>query len=184
MKPIFQTQLVSLSKIVIFCIFCVFLTCCKKTKDCPGFPPDVAEYFPYHLSDSLIFVNQHNDTISFNVISFSITEKQTIVYNPRKCDKQECTCPFINLYFYAESANHRIQVNFNIFSKENNAYLTIYFDKISFNKTLTLVELNGNTIEILKNSEKQIYKLVIVCGEGITEIYDPINNLQWKSIKK
>jgi len=202
MKTIFQPQSVSLAKIAVFCMFCVFLISCEKekTKDCPGFPPDVAEYFPYHSSDSLIFVNQHNDTISFHVNTIQITEKHTIT---TKVGRKFCECACMDPVFNFD-ANY---INCSIYSSEKGDFpetkITFTLENSYWNNSVSSEEkysvlgkkiekysdditnsaIFGDTVRLTNNGQ-QISHTVIVWGEGIIEFYDQKNDFQWKSIKK
>lgn len=210
MNPTFRSvfEKAGIMKIALCCVFCIFLTCCEseETKDCPGFSLSVSEYYPYNKGDNLLFVNQHNDTISFLVNMIHVTEKHVIV---TKTGRKYCTCAcenpafelnamYLNCIIYASETGDfpdtRIEFSLknsywenSVLSKEmmerygNYSFLEKRIENYPYD--ITNSAIFGETV-ILERPNQQISRVEIVKGKGIIEFYDQGYNFHWKSIKK
>ena len=185
--------------IVIFtlcCISCLLLTSCGKTH-CPAFPEHLVDYFPYNKGDSLSFVNQHNDTLSFCVERGGATKKWSFGSNCK------CECDTPSAFLFAIQITKpkwtSIETKISVGGYEK-PYISFtlgngYLDMTTkgYNR-LTLFEdtgkdpfdpknsaLFGETV-IIEDNDLQISRVVIVKGKGITEFYDQKYDFHWKSI--
>ena len=188
--------------IVFFSLCCIlgsllFLASCKE--DCPEFPEHIIDYFPYQTGDTLSFVNQFNDTISFWVSRAETTRptQQSV----SRCSKCECDLPQIWVY---GSGHHQSYIGMEI-TVGKNPYLHFslsdkYWDGVA--KTASSLwkwkyDESGKNLVDTKNStlfgetvnvddpefaNQQISKVIIVKGKGITEFFDQKFNFQWNSI--
>ena len=184
-----------------FCLIgCLFITSCGKTY-CPGFPEHLADYNPYKVGDTLSFVNQYNDTLSFRVLSADKIEEWSYNWNC-KC---ECGEPFVVFDAPQITKPQWTGVKVDIYAAGNKykkSHISFelgdgYLDGITVTKSkLRFYEeigkdpfdpqnsvLFGETV-ILENSEMQISRAVIVRGKGITEFYDQKYDFHWKIINK
>ena len=176
------------------CIGFLFLASCKE--DCPAFPDHLVDYFPYRIGDSLLFVNQNNDTILFRVSEISITKESSI----SKCGKCKCETPELFVRAYSQ---YFTMINMGIFTHYE--YFRIYFG--IENGYLDGIRNAGSKLEDIfttvkdpfdpKNSslfsgtvlldtpmysDQQISKVIIIRGKGITEFYDQKFDIHWKII--
>lgn len=177
--------------IIISCMGFLFIPGCKV--DCPAFPEHLADYFPYRTNDTLLFVNQNNDSVLFVVY---IIEKAKEHSFGRRC-KCECDSRF---YFKAHVNNWTfLEGNIGVYSKPE-IYVDFgdgYWDiATTTNSFLSFYEETGKNpfdsknsflfgeIIILENSENQISRVMIMKGKGIMEFYDQRDSFHWKSINK
>ena len=157
---------------------------CKKY--CPGFPDNLLNYFPYQIGDTLWFLNQHHDTVSYRIDKYWASEQ----HYERKCGKCDCSPA---LHFDTDrrhgtmigdltSRKLYLQISCN-FSYVPGEFTSGEYEIIADNNIPDLSAIFGDTVKF-ENNNQQISKLVIIKGKGITEFYDQKNNFQWKSINK
>ena len=193
MKTIMKTEFekTGMIKITLCCICWLLLASCERTY-CPAFPEHLVDYFPYNIGDSLLFINQYNDSVSFILFTIAKTEAHSF---GNRCD---CACD--NLYGFAASNNWThirgkitIDAKPEFFFELGNGY----WDRTTLSDSFMYLyeetgkdpfdpknnALFGETV-ILHDSETQIARVVIVKGKGITEFYDQKYNFQWISINK
>ena len=181
--------------ITLCCICCTLLVSCKDI-ECTGFPKHLLDYFPYQIDDTLSFVNQHNDTLSFLLNDKFITEDWSYEY------WSDCTCdgPFSHfgaIQITEPKYTTSLRIVISVGSKYTKPYITFEFDddttlkssylyfyddtgKDAFDPKNSL--LFGETV-IIENMEMQISQVIIIWGKGITEFFDQKHNFQWISIK-
>ena len=184
--------------ITISCIGCLCLLSCGKTH-CPAFPEHLLDYSPYSIGDTLIFVNQHNDSLIFCVHEFFITQKSSFGLG---CG---CDCENPSAELQAHTLPIGSSLKWHISAGDNHSkpfirfILTVYpWDDGTFDKWNFLVYFNetgknpfdsqnsslfGDTV-IIKDDTQLINRVTAVKGEGIIGFSDQVNHFQWKSIKK
>ena len=169
---------------------------CGKTH-CPAFPEHLTGYMPYKQGDTLLFINQHDDSLSLFAGVIEKTEEWSYGFNC-KCD---CGAPYA---FFSStdlqskfslrwtiSAGDKYKKPFICFELDNcywgletleSSYLYFYEEsgKDPFNPKNSA--LFGETV-ILENDKQQISRVTAENGIGITGFYDQIQNLNWESIK-
>jgi len=178
------------------------LTSCGKIH-CPGFPEHLLGYLPYKIGDTLTFVNQHDDTVSFRVRRTEVETEHTV----KSCG--ECACGYPYFSFVTEGCKDSFKGGIDIVNKQTKSILWIqiqncYFDngdglfqnndgyrtkgsdfrtetdKNSFDKNNNAI---FGTYVIFEDDNYQINKLIIIKGIGIVEFYDQKYNFQWKNIE-
>ena len=187
--------------IVVFIICGLFLTNCGSANGdtkCPGFPEYLIDYFPYHKGDTISFVNQYNDTLSFGVGLLSVT-KEWSYGRDCKCD---CGSPNavlqaptlstgFSLFWEISAGNKYVKpfVRFElgsyywdsgVFSKQSCLYFYDETGKDPFDRQNST--FFGDTV-IIEDKSQLISRVTAVKGKGITGFSDQIQNFQWKSIK-
>jgi hypothetical protein len=164
-------KLVKYSFLLLFCI----LVSCKK--DCPPFNRDLLCWIPYSLGDTLKFINNRNDTISFGVYEKIIIDDNK-KYGP--CDK--CGC-WSEAFFYANS----LQNSENTFY-EGIVYVSateIYFHiSLNFNNrrgdfNLTTHHINENVIPSMIVDNQEYNDVIIFDNDTIN---DPNYSGFWRVI--
>jgi len=185
--------------IIIFsfcCIGCLLLTSCERTY-CPAFPEHLIGYCPYKIGDTLSFVNQHNDTLSFCVEKGGATKEWSYGSNC-KCS---CGSPSASIHAPTLSRNFSlfweitvtgyaapfIKFELNSYNWDSGALykgcLLYLYDETGRDpfdpKNSTFF---GDTV-IIEDKGQLISRVTAINGKGITGFYDQINNFQWKSIK-
>ena len=183
-------------KIILCCISCVFLVSCGRI-DCPGFPGHLLAYCPYNIGDTLSFVNQHNDTLSFCVERGGATKEWSYRSNCK------CSCGTPSASIMAPTLSHdfslfwevhvggyyktRIKFELNSYfwdsgslPKESRLYFYDETGSDPFDPKNSV--LFGDTV-IIEDKSQLISRVTAVQGKGITDFFDQINNFQWKSIK-
>lgn len=173
------------------------ISSCGKTY-CPAFPEHLVDYFPYKRGDTLLFINQHNDSLLFNVSALGKAEESS--FEGLLC---KCACPLNELFFTAiQMPDSWTEIKgFISADKYTKPFISFelhdgYFDKTTMtNSFLVLYEGNGKDpfdpknknlfgeVVVIENLKNQISRVVIVKGKGITEFYDQVYNFQWKNIK-
>ena len=168
----------------------VVFTACKT--HCPGFPKELLVYFPYRYNDTLNFINQSNDTMTFYVSQLFLDEEYS--FGPR-C---KCACG-IETYFewvaegYDKDTNYivpRYYIDGTISANNANA-----FEEISVRMTFkgskgsefvytpgslsTIFDLNLIT---LKDRGCDTCYLIVEKNVGITEFHDVLTNNTWNKI--
>jgi len=184
---------ISIMKMALCCLCCLFLASCGRTY-CPAFPEHLIDYLPYKTGDTLSFVNQYNDTLSFYVDGTGMLKE----YSEPKCGKCKCGPPYFSVSLeggwlefvigYASSIFINISLDECYFTNQVTCYLTTgnletYFEYIKDWQNPKNGPLFGDTITV-ESSHSPITQAVIVWKKGITEFYDQKYNFQWKSIKK
>lgn len=178
------------------CLSSLFFTSCGST-DCPGFPEHLVDYFPYQTGDTLSFVNQNNDSLSFCISAIEKTEDWSFGWGCK------CSCNSF-LFFEASDPIKRTIVKGGIEGIYPNGKPYIHFElsneylegTILTSCQLYLYEetgkdpydpknsaLFGETV-VLESLENQISRVMIVKGEGIIGFYDQKYNFQWETVKK
>jgi hypothetical protein len=166
-------------------------TACSSTVDCPGFPENLVDYFPYQVGDTLRFVNENSDTLAFGVSEAWYVKPKTTKDEGglfADCDCAMCAPlqsnfkSFHNDYGRIEGGLYfiggglvRIQVVF-----DGNR---LYDDDDVFTKDAENAAF-GDTVVWNKTDARRVNYVVVVKGLGITEFYDVITNDLWKSIVK
>ena len=180
--------------ITLCCICCTLLVSCKDV-ECPGFPEHLTDYFPYQIGDTLSFVNQHNDTISFQVDYMYITEKHfancdNCCHNYINCQAYNITNNQNTIYMYCELSkkskigfNHRKDFGIGITPEVSVLELYEETEKYRYNIQNSGFFAETVILDILWYNEQPIKKATIVKGKGITDFYDQKHNFQWISIK-
>ena len=176
----------------VFFTFCfvgsMLFTSCET--HCPGFPEHLTDYFPYQMRDTLTFVNQHNDTLSFCIGSIYKSEEWSYGLFC-KCDCGDAMYLFtasdkqlafsLHGRISAGTAYYKPYLNFELGNnywglaslETSNLY---FYDEFGKNS------LFGETI-VIEDKSQQISKVTIFKGKGITNFYDQKHNFQWISIK-
>jgi len=175
---------------------------CGETH-CPAFPDYLADYYPYQKGDTLLFVNQNHDTISFTVIEASSSKE----YFQKYCAKCMCNPP--TFLFRASLTNQCTHMQGVIYAGHKASMSTsriefdlgnCYFDATTFTSSSLILDIGrekdpfdsknnalfGETVVLknLENTDKQISRVVIVKGKGIVEFYDQKYNFLWECIRK
>ena len=177
--------------ITISCIGWLCLLSCGKTY-CPAFPEHLVDYFPYNKGDTLLFVNQNNDSILFIVDTVEKTENYSFGWG--------CGCECEKYFMFAARVNNRASINGNIHLIErskicinlNDGYFDgatstssfLYFEKTEKETFDPKNSALFGEIVILEDENKQISWVTIVKGNGITEFYDKKYDFHWKNINK
>lgn len=203
MNPTFKSasEKANIMKIVLCCTCWLYLTSCGRT-ECPGFPEHLVDYFPYKNGDTLSFVNQHNDTISFQVSGVSITNNNSIP----KCGKCACDPPvfsfrapklkqgtglegLISLYGYPSIPCVKLEISSDYWNPDLTTtclYSSLIFlertGKDPFDSKNSALFGETVILDILECDDQQISKVTVIKGKGITSFYDQIYKFQWKSI--
>ena len=175
--------------IFLFCFVLgiLFLSSCGRTH-CPGFPEYLFTYLPYKKGDTLSFVNQHNDTVSFRVNGIGWQGEHSI----SKCGKCECKSPeFVMNADYLYCIISPKDIVFGLHKSylgdevsDNEVYysqLISYFGYIEDWQNPNNGPIFGETVT-LENEFSKISKVLIVWEKGITEFYDQKYDFQWKNI--
>jgi len=192
MKTIVKTNSIKyLIFITLFCVGCIFFASCKR-ENCPGFPEQLADYFPHKNGDTLMYVNQNSDTISFIVRETYKVEESYI--DNMGCQKCACGQPFISFRAYLGRASMKgyLSSGYNNYNPRISFYLDYeYLDKDSYGQTkhCYLVKEKGSektffseTI-VISDYNQQIVSVILEKGKGFVEFYDKKNNFHWKRIK-
>ena len=173
-------------------VTCFFLTSCGKI-NCPAFPEHLVDYLPYKTGDTLSFVNQNNDTISFRV---NLVHKDR-EYTAEKCGKcGGCDNPFYRIatstfaiyVVIAKKSYIRIEISgfyWDGVAKSSKSSILYTYDetgKDPFDYKNSALFGESVILDILEDNNQPISRATIVKGKGITEFYDRKNNFQWKSI--
>ena len=174
----------------ISCVCCLCATSCKE--HCPGFPEHLKDYYPYKTGDSLLFVNQYNDTLLFIMHNTYMVEER----HTQKCGGCHCENP--SFYFYGSTGmqgiisagdkNFKPSISFMLpngyLDKKNleTSYLITYDTNLKDPYDPKNNFLFGETV-ILEDKNKQISRVTIVKGNGITEFYDQKYDFFWKNIE-
>jgi len=187
---------------IVFFTFC-FITCCvldscNEKKDCSGFPEHLADYYPYKAGETLSFVNQHDDTVSFRVGGVDMTMNHSI----EKCGK--CACEPPAFYFGATESNQEsgFEGTISLWGYPANPCITFKISNnywnpdFEYSSILIFVKetekdpldtknnaLFGETV-IIEDENQQVSKVTIIKGKGVTEFYDQKHDFHWKNIKK
>jgi len=180
------------------CIGCSSFAACGRTH-CPGFPEHLSDYNIYKTGDTLSFVNQHNDVLSFRVWSTSFTKKSSYgMFCGCECsDPQSLSSATtlslafsllwtINAGIYGSKPCIHFRLdgyswNSGAFSKASFLYLYDETGKDPFDPKNSA--LFGDTI-IIEDNSQLINRVIAVKGKGITGFHDQVNDFQWKSINK
>jgi hypothetical protein len=166
-------------------------TACSSTVDCPGFPENLVDYFPYQVGDTLRFVNENNDTLAFDVSLAGYTKPVT-----RKekgglfTDCGDCAmCADPESGFESSRSNYGL-IRGGIYFSGGAAYIQVVFDVDVWPDRYDVFTKDpqngafGDTIVWNKTDARRVNHLVVVKGLGITEFYDLITNNLWKRIGK
>ncbi len=156
-------------------------------EDCRGFPKHLADYCPYRLGDTLSFVNQHNDTISFETTTSKMVEDHSI--DGDWCTKCACESPI--LYYYALKTNLQTAIEIIIEASTksyisfqlSDSYLYSYAEAGKDPFDPKNAALFGERV-VLENPQARVSRALIIRGRGITEFYDQQNDFLWKSINR
>ena len=189
------------------CICYLLLNSCERKIYCPAFPEHLIDYFPYHKGDTLSFVNQNKDTLSFLVSD--IEKSEEVSESEPMCSKCGCGPPTYSVEAYSYDrlthiimyiwlgADPYILFNFNQRLGLDDWYLDlvtatsstlVFYDKTGkdplnpknsalFGETVIL-----DRYELPEYDDRLISMATIVKGKGITDFFDLKNNFQWKSI--
>jgi len=181
-----------------FMLFAGSFISCGKTH-CPAFPEHLTGYIPYKQGDTLLFVNQHNDSLSLKVEKLTISGEHSI----SKCGKCDCNLPESTLEARGLNFDYLLFLIISVGDKYSKSYINFeliinYWEKDSLHFcaiNLFFHEESGKDpfnpknsdlfgeIVIIEDKEQQISYVTIVNGVGITEFYDQKYDFQWKSIK-
>ena len=171
--------------LTVLCLSSLLLTACGE-RYCSGFPEHLTDYFPYKMGDKLSFVNQQGDTTSFNIRIVASEE-----YYESKCGKCACGPPNLTCFMsnidglYPEMMGYISAGSYQsyfVFKLDGNLMGNIgLLGKDAFD--IKNNAMFGETV-VVENERFIISKVTIVKSKGITDFYDQIDNLQWKSINK
>jgi len=185
----------------IFCIYILLLTSCSKIH-CPGFPEHLSDYFPYRRGDTLSFINQNYDTLSFRIEIIEMTQEWSYGWNCK------CFCVPPSLFFYLHQVTDPRWTGMYLKIEAGNKYNKPciqfelgdgYFDGETLTSSfLDLYDETGkNPFDPQNNAlfgdttilkphfkDQKICSVTIVFGMGITDFYDQKHVFQWEIIKK
>jgi len=181
---------------ILCCVCYLYLTSCGKTH-CPAFPEHLVDYFPYNKGDSLLFTNQHNDSVLFIISTIGKTQAHSF---EKRCD---CACDPPIFSFGASKLKQELGIEGTIslsgYPTKPHIIFTIsnnYWDSdfVPFDSKLTFIEesgkdpfnpqngaLFGDTV-IIEDNSQLVSRVTVIKGKGITEFYDQKYDLQWKII--
>ena len=161
-----------MKKASIFIVLVLLFAGC--TYKCPGFPKDLAEFFPYERYDSLHFVNKQNDTLTFSVYGINIPQEHT--YKKGWCSKCENCMPYIcAIELNSELCEMFFEINIKSIppNYEQNVY-TFYnhpchYPYSTYNQKHIYGTMNNDSIFFSADSDSTyIDSLVVVKGKGLT----------------
>ena len=179
------------------CINCLIFTSCMK--HCRSFPEHLVDYFPYNRGDTLCFVNQNKDTLSFLVSEFSKTEESS----ESRCGTCDCEVPTYSIDTYNREHQINMDVSIQLYripritfvfrklsgmvGSPDQVSVLEFYDKTCKNpfdaKNSTLF---GDTVivNIPLYGDQEIDEATIVKGKGIMSFHDRKKNIRWENIKK
>ncbi|MDR3236145.1 MAG: hypothetical protein LBT48_05385 [Prevotellaceae bacterium] len=158
--------------ILTFCSVALFAAC---RDNCPAFPDHLVDYYPYQLGDTLKFTNQKNDTVmDFVIIEWRKDKDHTIPWGT------DCACG--SEYTFRTSLYDGIGIRVTISAlTESTTYLFVHFNigESHFSIRNADGKLDslpfGNPIVF----EDTTRRIVVVYGQGITEIQDKTTDYLW-----
>jgi len=89
---------------------------CGPKVHCPGFPEHLVDYFPYKQGDTISFVNQHNDTISYWIRDSRFLENYILSPFGKSTDCSDCISPsysIIALRLLSKSLGDELGISYN-----------------------------------------------------------------------
>ena len=149
----------------------------------------------YKTGDTLSFVNQHNDTLSFRVDFIQVTNEHTTkccCSDHPNATLEASTLPWSFYLYWRVSADDKYSnpfINFELtnyfwdsgnFKRQSNLYFYDETGKNPFDPNNNA--LFGETV-IIEDESQLISRVTAVKGKGITGFSDQVQNFQWESIK-
>jgi len=182
-------------------IISILLSGCGQI-DCPAFPNDIANWFPYSPEDTIKLSNVSNSTISLQITQFLITDSYSF---SKRCD---CICEaamsfettldtssLISLrasIIYADGINLEqplpLKVSIGIYKKENELLIPVIEDEFFSNEysdwemqdSVKINEKYYNALTIKNSENSKFQEIIFVKGIGIYKITDKESNI-WRA---
>ncbi|MDR3236146.1 MAG: hypothetical protein LBT48_05390 [Prevotellaceae bacterium] len=148
---------------------------CHRDLHCPAFPDHIADYYPYQLGDTLKFTNQKNDTVmDFVIINWYKTEVHTIDGN----SDGACGCSY---GFYTSLHD---DINIEVIISANVKYTAYPHMNLDMGKSHFSVRNADKKLDSLPFGNPIVFedttrRIVVVYGQGITEIQDKTTDYLW-----
>lgn len=182
-------------------IISIFLSSCGEI-NCPAFPDDIANWFPYSAEDSIKLSNDPNSTISLQITQFLTTDSYSF---SKRCDciceaamSFETTVDTFNLIsirasiIYADRINLEdplpLKVSIGIYKKENELLIPELDDEFFCNEysdweMQDSVMIDGkyynNVLSISNLENSKFQEITLMKGIGIYQITDKESNI-WR----
>lgn len=180
--------------IIIFISLFILLISCKK--ECPSFNRDLLCWLPNSINDTLIFINNQNDTISFVVNDKNIYDDDS---KYGRWNKYQCNSEANINAFLLQNTDNIIRESI-LYSNAKDIYfdISLYFNDKRGEFSLFTMDINDNVInsividnyeysnviifekDTIENSNLSgFWKLIISKDIGIVKIYEKENNNVW-----
>lgn len=179
----------------------IFITGCGEI-NCPSFPNENINWFPYSTGDTIVLCNDSNSTISLPITQFHITDSYSF---SKQCDciceaslSFETSIDTINLIslessiIYVDGVNINqplpVEVRIGIYNKEEELFIPLQHDEFYCNESSNWelqdsVMIYGkyfkNVLTISNSDNSKFQEITLVKGIGIMKITDKESNV-WK----
>lgn len=161
-------------KFIIVSLSVIFFCGCKQV--CPGFPKELADFFPYRVGNSVCFVNELNDSLLFSVNDLFIPQEHS--YKKEWCSKCDDCNPywcFLELYSDVCKMDFEIDIESIPADYSQNKYILMLESYIYPRLDNCIYGTMSNDSIIFTSDTSLVYfdSLVVVNGKGLTSFITP-----------
>lgn len=164
-------------KAIIYFLISVVIIFNSCKKECPPFNRELLCWLPYTINDTLIFVNNQNDTISFIVNEKNIYDDNT---KYGRWDKCQCSSEANINAFSLQNSENFIRQNI-LYSNVKDIYfnISLYFNNRGGEFSLFTMDINNNVLNSIVIDNCEYYDVIII--ENDTIKYPTISDY-WKIV--
>ncbi len=176
---------------VFFAICSLFLIITGCKYNCPGFDEKLLSWMPYEENDTITYISQQNDTITFQINKYSVSNSyETTRKNRDYCasdasfytiDNEGKVCG-VGTWISMDNNKTNINVSVNINNNKGEIDKTVK----NITDAVETLSINGKQYDEVLIFEQdtikqddEIWKIILANNYGIIQFYDRVTGYIW-----